>query len=126
MEFTAEGLQGLGALCERTWHDRLQVVADGPAAAAALGRPGELVETELRFPEGTALDPVRDVFPGCPLCFAWPRSCGSKCRAFSRAALPVHLREATTRGCPVARLRTEQLTNHASLPQTVKPAWHFT
>ena len=49
LEFAAEGLQRLGALCERTWHDRLQVVADGPAAAA-LGRPGELVETELRFP----------------------------------------------------------------------------
>ena len=68
LEFTAEGLQRLGALCERTWHDRLQVVADG-RAAAALGRPGELVETELRFPEETQLDPVRDVYPGCPLMF---------------------------------------------------------
>ncbi len=89
MGFAAEGLQRLGALCERTWHDRLQVVADGPAAAT-LGRPGELVETELCFPEGTDLDPARDVFPGCPLAFRMAkRSCGSKCRVRFAPRCPV-------------------------------------
>ena len=88
MEFAAEGLQRLGALCERTWHDRLQVVADGPAAAT-LGRPGELVETELCFPEGTDLDPVRDVFPGCPLAFRMAEELWKQMPRVFRAALPV-------------------------------------
>ena len=29
LEFYEEGLTALGALCERTWHDRLEVVAEG-------------------------------------------------------------------------------------------------
>lgn len=87
MEFAAEGLQALGALCERTWYDQLQVVADG-SAAAALGRPGELVETELRFPEGTNLDPLRDVFPGCPLVFRMAEELWKDMPRVFHAALP--------------------------------------
>ena len=30
--FYEAGLTALGALCERTWHDGLEVVAEGPAA----------------------------------------------------------------------------------------------
>jgi len=71
LEFYEEGLSALGALCERTWHDRLQVVAEG--RAATLWNPqGALHEVELHFmPSDTtsARDAAREVFPGCPLTF---------------------------------------------------------
>jgi hypothetical protein len=124
LEFAAEGLQSLGALCERTWHDRLQVVADGPAAAA-LGRPGELVETELRFPEETQPDPVRDVFPGCPLVFRMAEELWREKPNVLRAALP------GTAGKPppedvLSRGWARNAGHHPALAQPVKPAWHFT
>jgi hypothetical protein len=71
LEFYEEGLSALGALCERTWHDRLEVVAEG--RAAALWNPqGALHEVELHFtPSDTtsARDAACEVFPGCPLTF---------------------------------------------------------
>jgi hypothetical protein len=71
IEFYQEGLEALGAVCERTWHDRLQLVAEGPAAR--LWDPqGGLLDTELHFlpPEDTAPRQAEaDVFPGCPLTF---------------------------------------------------------
>jgi hypothetical protein len=71
LEFYEEGMAALGALCERTWHDRLEVVAEG--RAAALWNPqGALHEVELHFtPADTtsARDAAREVFPGCPLTF---------------------------------------------------------
>ena len=71
LEFHEAGLSELGALCERTWHDRLEVVAEG--RAATLWNPqGALHEVELCFTPAdttTARDAARDVFPGCPLTF---------------------------------------------------------
>jgi hypothetical protein len=71
LEFYEQGLGALGALCERTWHDRLEVVAEG--RAAALWNPqGTLHEVELYFAPADATlarDSVREVFPGCPLTF---------------------------------------------------------
>ncbi len=71
LEFYEEGLTSLGALCERTWHDRLEVIAEG--RAARLWHPdGAMHEIELQFaPADTALarDAAREVFPGCPLTF---------------------------------------------------------
>ena len=71
LEFYEEGMAALGALCERTWHDRLEVVAEG--RAATLWNPqGTLHEVELHFmPSDTtsARDAAREVFPGCPLTF---------------------------------------------------------
>ena len=124
MEFTAEGLQRLGALCERTWHDRLQVVADG-LAAAVLGRPGELVETELRFPEGTAPDPIRDVFPGCPLVFRMAEELWKQMPRVFRAVLPGASGKPPPEDVLLRAFARNTSTNHASLAQTVKPAWHF-
>ena len=71
LEFYEEGLSALGALCERTWHDRLQVVAEG-RAATLWNSQGALHEVELHFtPADTtsARDAAREVFPGCPLTF---------------------------------------------------------
>jgi hypothetical protein len=70
-DFYDEALTSLGALCERTWHDRLEVVAEGDSAR--LWNPnGALHEVELWFPppENTApREAAKEVFPGCPLTF---------------------------------------------------------
>ena len=72
VDFYEEGLGALGAVCARTWHDRLTVLAEG--AGARLWRPdGELHEVELHFAAAggsEARDAAREVFPGCPLTFA--------------------------------------------------------
>jgi hypothetical protein len=71
IEFFQGGLEHLGAVCERTWHDRVQIVAEG--TAAKLWNPeGALLETELSFPppgETRPRDASKEVFPGCPLTF---------------------------------------------------------
>jgi hypothetical protein len=71
LEFYEQGLRALGALCERTWHDRLEIIAEG--RAAALWNPqGTLLEVELHFAPTDAIaarDAAREVFPGCPLTF---------------------------------------------------------
>jgi hypothetical protein len=72
LEFYEEGLSAMGALCERTWHDRLQVIAEGRVARLWDSASGELHEVELHFaaPDVTvARDAAREVFPGCPLTF---------------------------------------------------------
>jgi hypothetical protein len=71
VDFYQAALEHFGALCERTWYDRLQVVAEG--RAARLWKPdGSLHEVELHFPSpdaGGTRDAEREVFPGCPLTF---------------------------------------------------------
>jgi hypothetical protein len=71
LEFYEDSLSALGSLCERTWHDRLEVVAEG--RPATLWNPdGTLHEVELRFIPAdatSARDAAREVFPGCPLTF---------------------------------------------------------
>lgn len=71
VDFYADALIALGALCERTWHDRLEIVAEGPAAT--LWNPdGSLHALELTFAPAdvsAARDAARQVFPGCPLTF---------------------------------------------------------
>jgi hypothetical protein len=71
VNFYEEGFAALGALCERTWHDRLEIVAEG-GAAKLWNSDGALHEIELAFVPAdakTARDAVREVFPGCPLTF---------------------------------------------------------
>src|SRR5437867_301656 len=71
-DFFQEALESLGAICERSWHDRLDVIAEG-TAARLWREDGGLHETTLRFaPAGEAIgsrDASTDVFPGCPLTF---------------------------------------------------------
>jgi hypothetical protein len=70
-DFYDEALTALGALCERTWHDRLEIVAEG--LAARLWKPdGGLHEVELWFPspeDPAPREAAKEVFPGCPLTF---------------------------------------------------------
>ena len=69
--FFEQALGELGAVCERPWHDRLDVVAEGEAAS--LWRDdGQLHAATLHFPEPAepgARDAATQVFPGCPLTF---------------------------------------------------------
>jgi hypothetical protein len=87
--FYEEGFSTLGALCERTWHDRLEVVAEGQAAK--LWNPdGALHEVELTFVPGDAAaarDAVRQVFPGCPLTFQLAEALRPVPLALERVAL---------------------------------------
>jgi hypothetical protein len=87
--FFQEALETLGAVCERTWHDRLQVVAEG--AAARLWNPnGELMETEIQFPpadQSGPRDASRQVFPGCPLTFHLAEALGPPTLQLQRATL---------------------------------------
>jgi len=71
VDFYQEGFRALGALCEQTWHDRLEVLAEGPAAGL-WNSSGALHEVELSFAPADATaarDASREVFPGCPLTF---------------------------------------------------------
>jgi hypothetical protein len=71
LDFYQEALEHLGAVCERTWFDRLQLVAEG-RAARLWNDDGALHETELHFPppdDPAPRDAAREVFPGCPLTF---------------------------------------------------------
>ena len=57
--FYEEGFAALGALCERTWHDRLEIVAEGEPARL-WNSDGALHEVELSFSAAdvtTARDP---------------------------------------------------------------------
>ena len=91
--FYEAGLTALGALCERTWHDRLEVVAEGPAAR--LWNPsGTLHEVELHFTPAdttTARDAAREVFPGCPLTFQLTETLRPLPLALDRFVLPAAL-----------------------------------
>jgi len=71
IQFFEEALPTLGAVCERPWHDRLEVLADGETALL-LGNDTELFSGELYFKETKLTNPTNtgiDVFPGCPLTF---------------------------------------------------------
>ena len=89
VDFYEEGLTALGALCSRTWHDRLEVVAGG-AAARLWNADGSLHSVELRFaPAGAAgtRDAAREVFPGCPLTFRLAEALRQAPLALDRAVL---------------------------------------
>ena len=71
LEFYEQGVGALGALCERTWHDRLEIIAEG-RAATLWNSQGTLHEVELHFAPADATvarDAACEVFPGCPLTF---------------------------------------------------------
>ena len=71
MDFFEQGLLSLGAVCERSWHDRLEVLAEGDGARL-WRKEGELFSGELNFRDSGAAEtenPEVEVFPGCPLTF---------------------------------------------------------
>jgi len=89
IEFYQEGLESLGAVCERTWHDRLHLVAEGPAARLWEAQGG-FVEREISFPPAdatTTRNANGEVFPGCPLTFRLAETLRSIPLTFERVLL---------------------------------------
>jgi hypothetical protein len=129
LDFYQEGLEALGAVCERTWHDRLQLVAEGPAAR--LWDPkGALLETELHFvplEDSAPRQADREVFAGCPLTFRLAEELRSTPLPFERGVL-----EPVEPPKPPAPEVAEKLW-HAQMPGASRwklqgtPAsdWHF-
>src|SRR5437867_6058077 len=95
VDFYEESFGALGALCERTWHDRLEIVAEG--RPAKLWNPeGSLHEIELTFAPADAAaarDAAREVFPGCPLTFRLAESLRPLPLALDRVVLASHAGE---------------------------------
>lgn len=90
--FYEESLSALGALCERTWHDRLEVIAEG-RAARLWNQDGALSEQELLFAPADAAgarDAQREVFPGCPLTFRLFESLRPAPLALEKVVLSLH------------------------------------
>src|SRR3954466_9972746 len=89
VEFFEEALTGAGALCSRTWHDRLEVVAEGPVAKL-WNADGSLHSVELEFVAAdarNARDASKEVFPGCPLTFRLAESMRPTSLSLERVAL---------------------------------------
>ena len=86
IDFFEDSLNRLGAVTERSWHDQLYLLADGPAARIWTDE-GNIHETAIRFPhpdsEGER-EAKTEVFPGCPLIFklveVFRRECSSHLR----------------------------------------------
>jgi hypothetical protein len=71
LEFCEEALHSFGAVCERSWYDRLEVLAEGETAHL-LETDVDFFSGELRFHEAglnQASNTGIEVFPGCPLVF---------------------------------------------------------
>ncbi len=130
IDFFQEGLETLGAVCERSWHDRLQLVAEGPAAK--LWNPdGALLETELRFPppdESGLRDAAKEVFPGCPLTFHLAEALRSTTLSLERVCLsPLDIQHRPPASEVAEKLWHAQYpgTTRWRLEATFKSAWHF-
>jgi hypothetical protein len=93
MEFFEEGLHTLGAICERSWHDRLEVLAE--ADAAHLWGDGEdLFSGELNFRDAGSQNPdntENEVFPACPLTFRLIEALWRRHLAYSRVCLSTEI-----------------------------------
>jgi hypothetical protein len=89
MEFFEEGLHSLGAICERSWHDRLEVLAEGDAARL-WRNDDDLFSGELLFRDAGSADPANietGIFPGCPLTFRLVEALWRRHLAHSRVSL---------------------------------------
>ncbi len=89
IEFFEDGLHTLGAICERSWHDRMEVLAEGDAAR--LWRSDDdLFSGELYFRDAGSqgLDNAEnEIFPGCPLTFRLAETLWRRHLAYSRVCL---------------------------------------
>jgi hypothetical protein len=89
MDFFEEGLLSLGAVCERSWHDRLEILAEGEAARI-WEKDGDIFTGELSFRDAGSADagnPELEVFPGCPLTFQLVEALWHRLVAHSRVCL---------------------------------------
>lgn len=129
VNFYAEGFTALGALCEQTWHDRLELVAEG--AAARLWNPdGALHEVELVFAPAdatSARDAAREVFPGAPLTFRLAEALRPSPLPLERVALAGEARAQPPDAAVAEKLWRAQYAKTArwQLAEPFKPTFHF-
>src|SRR5207248_3155174 len=128
-DFFQEGLEALGAVSQRSWHDRLEVIAEG--RAARLWNPeGNLIETEIHFPppgETAPRDAAKEVFPGSPLTFHLAEALRESTLVLHRAVL-----QTTGSGNAPSAEVAEKLWHAQKEPavrwrmeSAFKPDWHF-
>lgn len=129
LDFYEEALGTLGALCERPWHDRLQVVAEG-AAAALWNASATLHSGELRFsPADCATAGATDfeVFPGCPLTFRIAEALCPAPLLLERALLSADSDRPPPEASVAERLWRKQFedTTRWRMESSFAPAFHF-
>jgi hypothetical protein len=129
LDYYEDALGALGALCERPWHDRLQVVAGG-AAAALWNAGGTLHSSELRFaPADCASGGVGgfDVFPGCPLTFRVAEALCPVPPVLDRAVLAADSDRPPPEASVAERLWRNQFedTTRWQIESAFMPAFHF-
>lgn len=115
LEFYQESLEHLGAICERTWHDRLQLVAEG-AGAKLWNDDGTLHEVELHFPPADDTAPrnaATEIFPGSPLTFRLAET-------LRPAPLPIERVVLTTDSERPPASEVAQKLWHAQFPHTAR------
>jgi hypothetical protein len=100
IDFFEEGLLSMGAVCERSWHDRLEILAEGDAARL-WRKDDQLFSGELNFRDAGSADtgnPDAEVFPGCPLTFQLVEALWHRLLAYSRVCLSTgtNVKEPTT------------------------------
>jgi hypothetical protein len=129
LAFYDVSLSSLGALTERTWHDCLEVVAEG-RAAKLWNEDGTLHQQQLLFASADATgarDAQREVFPGCPLTFRLFEALCPAPLAVEKVALspaaPAHLPDAAV----MEKLWRTQYpaTRRWRLAGEIKSAFHF-
>lgn len=129
LDFYEEALTSLGALCDRTWHDRLEIVADG-RAAGLWNQEGALHSTELQFAAADATaarDADREVFPGCPLTFRLAETLRASPLSLERIVLADPVSPAPPESAVVERLWRGQFPDTARwrLLKPFEPDSHF-
>ena len=129
VDFYEESLASLGALCERTWHDRLEVVAEGQAAKL-WNQEGTLHEVELTFASAdatSARDAGREVFPGTPLTFRLADALRPSPLPLEKIALAGESRARVPEAAVMEKLWRAQFadTTRWRLSAALKPAFHF-
>jgi hypothetical protein len=128
MDFFEEGLLSLGAVCERSWHDRLEILAEGEAARL-WRKDGDLFSGELYFRDADSADtgnPEVEVFPGCPLTFQLVEVLWHRVLAHSRVCLSTGISVKTPAAGVAEKLWQAQFGTRAGWQATpFVPTWVF-
>ena len=129
LAFYEESLGALGALTERTWHDRLEVVAEG-RTASLWNAQGTLHQQELIFAAADATgarDAQQEVFPGCPLTFGLCEALRPVPLALERIFISPSGSERMPDPAVMEKLWRNQYpaTRRWRLAGAVKPGFHF-
>src|SRR6266481_2391453 len=127
--FYEESLSVLGALTERTWHDRLEVVAEG-RAARLWNENGALHQQELLFASADAVggrDAQGEVFPGAPLTFRLFEALRPAPLALEKIVVSMGAPDRTPERAILEKLWRSQYpaTRRWRLTADVQPAFHF-